>query len=72
VLAVATLIGAWGQELLRIPAGPTLAAAAGLAIYVASSDLLPEVQKEPGWKSTLAIAAGLGLFLLSAHFLPHP
>ncbi len=72
VLAIATLAGAWGQELLKIPVGPTLAAAAGLAIYVASSDLLPEVQKEPGWKSTLAIASGLGLFLLSAHFLPHP
>ncbi len=72
VLALATLLGAWGQELLRIPVGPTLAAAAGLAIYVASSDLLPEVQKEPGWKSTLAIASGLGLFLLSTHFLPHP
>ena len=72
VLALATLIGAWGQELLRIPAGPTLAAAAGLAIYVASSDLLPEVQKEPGWKSTFAIASGLGLYLVSAHFLPHP
>ena len=50
----------------------TLPAAAGLAIYVASSDLLPEVQKEPGWKSTLAIGAGLGLFLVSTHFLPHP
>lgn len=72
VLALATLLGAWGQELLKIPVGPTLAAAAGLAIYVASSDLLPEVQKEPGWKSSLAIASGLGLFLLSAHFLPHP
>lgn len=72
VLAIATLMGAWGQELLKIPVGPTLAAAAGLAIYVASSDLLPEVQKEPGWKSSLAIASGLGLFLLSTHFLPHP
>ena len=72
VLALATLAGALGQELLRIPVGPTLAAAAGLAIYVASSDLLPEVQKEPGWKSTLAVGAGLGLYLLSAHFLPHP
>ena len=71
-LALATLVGAWGQELLRIPIGPTLAAAAGLAIYVASSDLLPEVQKEKGWKSTLAIASGLGLYLVSVHFLPHP
>ena len=71
-LAFATLAGAWGQELLRIPVGPTLAAAAGLAIYVASSDLLPEVQKEPGWKSSLSIVAGLGLYLASAHFFPHP
>ena len=71
-LAFATLAGAFGQELLRIPAGPTLAAAAGLAIYVASSDLLPEVQKEPGWKSSLAIVSGLGLYLVSARFFPHP
>lgn len=71
-LALATLAGAWGQEFLQIPAGPTLAAAAGLAIYVASSDLLPEAQKEKGWKSSLALAAGVALFLASNRFLPHP
>lgn len=71
VLALATLVGAWSLQGLSIPVGPTLAMSGGLALYVASSDLLPEVQKEPGWRSTLALASGLGLFLLTSIFLPH-
>ncbi|HJU84321.1 MAG TPA: ZIP family metal transporter [Holophagaceae bacterium] len=70
-LAAAALAGALGQEYLRIPVGPTLAVSAGLSLYVASSDLLPEVQKEPGWRSTGAILAGVAVFAATAVFLPH-
>jgi zinc transporter ZupT len=71
ILALASLLGAFGQVWLRIPTGPALAVSAGLALYVASSDLLPEVQKVSGWKSTLALLIGLGLFLLGARLVPH-
>ncbi|HJW09983.1 MAG TPA: ZIP family metal transporter [Holophagaceae bacterium] len=70
-LAVAALAGAMGQEYLRIPIGPTLAVSAGLSLYVASSDLLPEVQKESGWRSTAAILSGVAVCMATIHFLPH-
>jgi hypothetical protein len=38
---------------------------------VASSDLLPEVQKVSGLRSTVALLSGVGIFLLSARLLPH-
>ncbi|HJV89056.1 MAG TPA: ZIP family metal transporter [Holophagaceae bacterium] len=71
VLALASLIGASGLGFLHLPIGPVLGLSAGLALYVASSDLLPEVQKESGVRSTLALLAGLALFLVSAHLAPH-
>jgi zinc transporter ZupT len=70
-LAAAAMLGALGHGLLRLPVGPTLGVAAGLGIYVASSDLLPEAQKEPGWRSSLSILLGVGVFLLSLWFSPH-
>jgi zinc transporter ZupT len=44
---------------------------AGLALYVASSDLLPELQKVSGLRGTIALLSGVGVFLLSARLLPH-
>ena len=70
-LAAAALVGAFGQNVLRLPAGPTLGLSAGLGLYVASSDLLPEVQKEAGWKSSISLLSGVGLFLLSLWIAPH-
>ena len=70
-LAVATLIGAMSQSALRLSPAPVLAMAGGLVIYVASSDLLPQVQKERGWKSTLALLTGFGMFLITALIAPH-
>ncbi len=70
-LAVAALIGAWGQTVFHLPGGPTLGITAGLTLYVASSDLLPEVQKEPGFRGALSLLAGVGVFLLGTRFLPH-
>jgi len=39
-----------------------LALSAGVTIYVAASDLMPEVNKEPGVK--MALVVFLGVFLL--------
>jgi len=70
-LAMAAMLGAAGQSLLNLPTGPILGLTAGLALYVASSDLLPEVQKVSGLRSTIALLSGVGIFLLSSRLLPH-
>jgi zinc and cadmium transporter len=70
-LALAALAGSAGQSILNLPIGPLLGLTAGLTLYVAGSDLLPEVQKVPGIRSTLALLAGVGIFLVSARLLPH-
>jgi zinc transporter ZupT len=71
VLALAALVGSAGQTLLQLPTGPVLGLTAGLTLYVASSDLLPEVQKVSGLRSTIALLSGVGFFLISARLLPH-
>jgi zinc transporter ZupT len=70
-LAAAAWLGAVSQEFLRLPVGPVLGLAAGLGLYVSSSDLLPEAQKEKGWKSTLGLLAGCCLFLLTSLLVHH-
>jgi zinc transporter ZupT len=70
-LTLAALLGASCQGILRVPEGPVLAIAAGLALYVACADLLPQAQKEKGWKSTLSLIAGALIFAAAAHLLPH-
>lgn len=70
-LALAALLGSAGQSILHLPAGPVLGLTAGLTLYVASSDLLPEVQKVSGLRSTAALLGGVGLFLFFARLLPH-
>jgi zinc transporter ZupT len=70
-LALAALVGSAGQTMLNLPTGPILGLTAGLTLYVASSDLLPEVQKERGFRSAIALLSGVGIFLVSARLLPH-
>jgi zinc transporter ZupT len=70
-LALAAMVGSLGQTMLHLPTGPILGLTAGLTLYVASSDLLPEVQKERGFRSTIALLSGVGIFLVSARLLPH-
>ena len=70
-LALAALLGSAGQSMLNLPIGPVLGLTAGLTLYVASSDLLPEVQKISGLRGTIALLSGVGIFLLSARLLPH-
>jgi zinc transporter ZupT len=71
VLALTALFGALCQDAFKIPIGPVLAIAAGLGIYVACADLLPQAQKEKGWKSSASLAIGFLLFLATNYVLPH-
>jgi len=70
-LALAACLGALSQAFLRLQVGPVLGLAAGLGLYVGSSDLLPEAQKEKGWKSTLGLLAGTLLFLMTSVLVHH-
>jgi len=45
--------------------GVGLPVSAGVTIYVAASDLMPEINKEPGVKMSLIVFLGVGsVFLL--------
>jgi ZIP family zinc transporter/zinc and cadmium transporter len=70
VLALATLAG-----VLVIVAVPNwlpygLPISAGVALYVGASDLIPEVNREPGIRMALVFFAGVGAFLLLRTLLP--
>jgi ZIP family zinc transporter/zinc and cadmium transporter len=69
-LAAATLAGVLVIELIPswLPFG--LPISAGVALYVAATDLVPEVNREPGIRMALVFFAGVGGFLLLRMLLP--
>ena len=69
-LAAATLAGVLVIELIPswLPYG--LPISAGVAFYVAATDLVPEVNREPGNRMALVFFAGVGGFLLLRMLLP--
>ena len=48
-----------------------LPVSAGVALYVAATDLVPEVNREPGIRMALVFFAGVGGFLLLRSLLPN-
>ena len=69
-LAAATLAGVLVIELVPswLPYG--LPVSAGVALYVGASDLVPEVNREPGIRMALVFFGGVGGFLLLRMLLP--
>ena len=70
VLATATLLGVLVISILPSWVEAGLPLSAGVAIYVAATDLVPEVNREPGIRMALVFFAGVLLFLLLRLFLP--
>jgi ZIP family zinc transporter/zinc and cadmium transporter len=69
LLGVATLAGViafhvTGEKPEALPL------AAGCTLYVAATDLMPEVNREHGVKMALLVFAGMGLFLLARAIAP--
>jgi zinc and cadmium transporter len=64
VLGAATLGGVLTMALFRHHVGAGLPLSAGVTIYVAASDLVPEVNKEPAMKMALLVFVGAGMFFL--------
>jgi zinc and cadmium transporter len=64
LLGAATLAGVLTMALLRHEVGFGLPLSAGVTIYVAASDLMPEVNREPGVRMALVVFLGVGLLFL--------
>jgi len=64
VLAAATVLGVLVINLLPGWVQAGLPLSAGVAIYVAATDLVPEVNREPGIRMALVFFAGVLMFLL--------
>lgn len=67
LLGAATLLGVLTMSITQRAVGVGLPLSAGVTIYVAASDLIPEVNKEPGVKMAIVVFIGVAaLFLFDA------
>jgi ZIP family zinc transporter/zinc and cadmium transporter len=70
LMGATTLLGVAVMWLLRMQVGLGLLLAAGATLYVAASDLMPEVNREPGILMAVWVFAGVALMLLLRSLLP--
>ena len=63
VLGVATLVGVGLMLVWRAHVGIALPVSAGVTLYVAASDLIPEVNHEPGARMALLVFLGVAIML---------
>jgi zinc and cadmium transporter len=72
LLGAATFAGVLTMAVFRREVSSGLPLSAGVTIYVAASDLMPEVNREPGAGIALTVFLGVGLlFLLDSLFHVH-
>src|SRR6266851_2105965 len=64
LLGPATFAGVLTMALWRRHVGIGLPLSGGVTIYVAASDLMPEVNREPGGKMALVVLLGVAIFFL--------
>jgi len=69
MLGGATLAGVLTMAALQSFVNIGLALSAGVTLYVATSDLMPEVNKEPGAKVALLVFLGVGVLFVLHRFL---
>lgn len=67
MLGMATLAGVLTMAIGRHAVSYGLPVAAGVTIYVAASDLIPEVNQEPGVKMALVVFVGVALLFVLDH-----
>lgn len=68
LLGAATFSGVLTMAILRREINFGLPLSAGVTIYVAASDLIPEVNREPGATMALVVFVGVGFMFLLDHF----
>ena len=64
LLAITTIVGVLLISLFPSWVRVGLPLSAGVAIYVAATDLVPEVNREPGVRMALIFFAGVAIFFL--------
>ncbi|MGC2708968.1 MAG: ZIP family metal transporter [Candidatus Sulfotelmatobacter sp.] len=72
IIGAATLAGVLTMAVFRHDVSAALPLAAGVTIYVAASDLIPEVNKEPAMKMALLVFVGTGVFFVLEKLLHAP
>ena len=66
-LGAATLAGVLLTTLLQAQLQYALPLSGGVTVYVAATDLLPEVNREPGWRTALLVFLGVASLLALKH-----
>jgi ZIP family zinc transporter/zinc and cadmium transporter len=69
LLGAATLAGVLTMAVFRHQVSFGLPLSAGVTIYVAASDLMPEVNREPGARMALVVFLGVGFLFLLDRFV---
>ena len=64
LLGGATFAGVLTMALLKREVGIGLPLSGGVTIYVAASDLMPEVNREPGGKMAMVVLLGVAIFFV--------
>jgi zinc and cadmium transporter len=67
LLGAATLLGVLLTTALEGQLKYALPLSGGVTLYVAATDLLPEVNREPGWRMALLVFVGLASLLIMQH-----
>src|SRR5437660_3489858 len=68
LLGLATVLGVLTITVFTRSIAAGLPLAAGVTLYVAASDLIPEVNKEPGLGIALVVFIGVGLMVVLQHY----
>src|SRR5207247_6966915 len=68
-LGGATLLGVALTSVFQGQLQYALPLAGGVTLYVAGTDLLPEVNREPNWRMALLVFAGVAMLLILQHLV---
>jgi ZIP family zinc transporter/zinc and cadmium transporter len=68
-LGIATLVGVALTSLLQGQLRYALPLAGGVTVYVAATDLLPEVNRHPSWRTAVLVFTGVVILLIMKHLL---
>jgi zinc transporter ZupT len=68
LLGVSTLLGVLLTSALQSQLKYALPLSGGVTLYVAATDLLPEVNREPNWRLALLVFGGVLSLLIMRHF----
>jgi ZIP family zinc transporter/zinc and cadmium transporter len=64
LLGLATLVGVLLTTELQSQLKYALPISGGVTLYVAATDLLPEVNRQPGWRMALLVSVGVATMLI--------